>query len=104
MVRARGVQRRSPTRQGGQWPRELRDQIVCEARGSARGAYGASCITLLNGPRGSSFLLGWRAIITDLIKMKSETGHVGSALQTEKRRLVGYTDSFTHRPKDRALN
>lgn len=62
----------------GQRPRGLPDQIVCEARGSARDTSGASRIAPLPmGPAGAVFSSAGSAIITDLIKMKSETGHVG---------------------------
>lgn len=41
---------------GGQRPQELRDQIVCEARGSAHGTFGASRIAPLSmGPAGAVF-------------------------------------------------
>lgn len=47
-VRWRGV--------GDEWPRKLPDQIVCEARGSARGTFGASRIAPLSmGPAGAVF-------------------------------------------------
>lgn len=63
----------------GQRPRGLPDQIVCEARGSARDTSGASRIAPLPmGPAGAVFSSAGSTIITDLIKMKSETGHVGA--------------------------
>lgn len=47
-VRWRGV--------GDERPRKLPDQIVCEARGSARGTFGASRIAPLSmGPAGAVF-------------------------------------------------
>lgn len=47
-VRWRGV--------GDERPRTLPDQIVCEARGSARGTFGASRIAPLSmGPAGAVF-------------------------------------------------
>lgn len=69
-VRWRGV--------GDERPRKLPDQIVCEARGSARGTFGASRISQW-APRELFSPPLARAIITDLIKMKSETGHVGGS-------------------------
>lgn len=67
----------------GQRPQELRDQIVCEARGSARGTFGASRLSQW-APRELFSPPLARAIITDLIKMKSETGHVGGARSASK--------------------
>lgn len=64
----------------GQRLRGLPDQIVCEARGSARDTSGASLIAPLPmGPAGAVFSSAGSPIITDLIKMKSEMVHVGAA-------------------------
>lgn len=71
----------------GQRPRGLPDQIVCEARGSARDTSGASLIAPLRmGPAGAVFSSAGSPIITDLIKMKSETGHVGAARASPRAR------------------
>lgn len=64
--------------------RGLPDQIVCDARGSARDTSGASLSApLRTGPAGAVFSSAGSPIITDLIKMKSETGHVGGARKTD---------------------
>lgn len=63
----------------GQRPQGLPDQIVCEARGSARGTSGPRASRLSQwAPRELFSPRLARAIITDLIKMKSETDHVGA--------------------------